>query len=244
MSLADDAPDRDRQEGLPQPQARARLTTVQEASALILAATMLAVVNYHGSLGLPASDPRQLFVWFGVNVVCLFVVPALLVVVFWKRNLAEFGLQLGNWRWWLKPALMFLAVMIPVIVIASRWPSFQDYYPRYGWARHDLRAFLLSEAGWLAYFFAWEFFYRGFLLFTLAPRLGTLAIFIQMLPFVMTHFPKPEAEAFSAIIAGVALGAMSYYGRSCVGTWLLHWTVAALMDAMVVIWPVHPAAIR
>jgi membrane protease YdiL (CAAX protease family) len=242
MSLTEDAPDPNA--ATQRPQGPKRLTTGQEATALVLAATMLAVVNYHGPLGLPASDPHQLFVWFGVNVVCLLVIPALLVTFVWKRSLANFGLSLGDWRWWLKPALAFLAVMVPVIVIASRWPSFQSYYPRYGWARHDVRAFLLSEAGWLAYFLAWEFFYRGFLLFALAPRLGALAIFVQMLPFVMTHFPKPEAEAFSAIIAGVALGAMSYYGRSCVGTWLLHWTVAALMDAMVVIWPVHPPVVQ
>jgi uncharacterized protein len=238
MSLAGDTRDRDAE--MPQPRSRGSLTAVQEAAALVLGATMLAVVNYHGSLGLAPWDRRQLFVWFGVNFVCLFLVPALLVTLVWRRSLSDFGLALGNWRWWLKPALAFLAVMVPVVVIASRWPAFQDYYPRYRWARADMGAFLLSEAGWLAYFFAWEFFFRGFLLFTLAPRLGALAIFVQMVPFVMAHFPKPEAEAFSAIIAGVALGAMSYYGRSFVGTWLLHWTVAALMDAMVVIWPVHP----
>lgn len=212
-------------------------TPVQEATALVLAVAMLTVVHYHGSLGLPASSRWQLFAWFGVNFVCLFLVPAVLVTAVWRRSLADFGVQLGNWRWWLKPALVFLAVMVPVIVLASRWPSFQGYYPRYVWARGDMRAFLLSEAGWLVYFFAWEFFFRGFLLFVLTPRFGWLAIFVQMIPFVMAHFPKPEAEAASAIIAGVALGTMAYYGRSFFGTWLLHWTVAALMDAMVVLWP-------
>ena len=220
------------------PDSTRAFTPMQEATALVICAAMLTVVHYHGMVqGLP--QRWVLFGWFGVNVLCLLVVPCILIKFVWRRDLSEFGLQLGNWKWWGRIALAFIAVMVPVVALASRWPQFQSYYPRYPWARLEPISFVTSELGWLAYFFAWEFFFRGFLLSTLAPRLGTVAIFVQMIPFVMTHFPKPEAEAASAIVAGIALGYMAYYGRSFVGTWLLHWLVAAFMDAMVVLWPLH-----
>ena len=40
--------------------------------------------------------------------------------------------------------------------------------------------------------FAWEFLFRGFLLFALADLFGPYAMWIQTVPFAMAHFGKPE----------------------------------------------------
>jgi len=129
--------------------------------------------------------------------------------------------------------------MLPVLAIASRLPDFHAFYPRYAPARDNAWLLLPSMAGWLVYFLAWEFFFRGFLLFGLGRRVGSLAIFIQMVPFVMAHFPKLETESLSAIIAGIVLGVMAWRGRSFVGPWILHWLVATAMDVLVVFWPLR-----
>ncbi|MCK4323968.1 MAG: CPBP family intramembrane metalloprotease, partial [Armatimonadetes bacterium] len=110
----------------------------------------------------------------------------------------------------------------------------QRYYPRYPWAKTEALSLLLSIVGWGLYFFVWEFFFRGFLLNLLALRYGAFAIVIQMVPFVMMHFPKPEVETFAAIIAGLALGIMCYHGKSFIGAWLLHWGAATLLDQLVI----------
>ncbi len=185
----------------------------------------------------PWREGYGIFGWFALNFICLFVVPALLITVVWRQRLAEYGIQWGQSRTWLRYLLFYAAVVVPVIVLASRTPAFQDYYPRYPLARHEFSAWLAAFIGWGVYFFAWEFFFRGFLLQLVARRYGALAIIVQTIPFTMMHFTKPEMECWSAIVAGVALGLMAYHGRSCLGTWLLHWGCATMMDLLVILWP-------
>lgn len=86
------------------------------------------------------------------------------------------------------------------------------------------------NAGGGAYFFAWEFFFRGFLLFGLEKRLGKLALFVQVVPFVMAHYPKSEVDSLSAIGGGLLFGWLSLRGGSFLGAWLLHWALATAIN--------------
>jgi membrane protease YdiL (CAAX protease family) len=210
-----------------------------EVFALAWCAVGLALVYFRG---MPRSlmPTPALFCWFGANFVILFCLPALVIHFAYRRPLREFGLQWGDAHQWGRYLAAFLLVMIPIVAIISRTPEFQAYYPRCDEARTSVLWAAASAGGWLVYFFAWEWFFRGLLLFSLAPRFGpTLAILIQMIPFAMMHFPKPEAEAWSSLIAGVALGIMAWRGRSFIGTWLLHWLVAQMMDFSVILWPMR-----
>lgn len=209
----------------------------REPAVLLLAAVLLPITYYYAS---PSWVPAryQLFWWFGLSSACLFLVPVFVIRHLWREPLAAYGLGRGEPRIWLRYAVVYALIMLPVLFIASRMPQFQDFYPRYRWARESVVAFLTSEAGWLVYFLAWEFFFRGFLLFAMLRRYPpALAIAVQTVPFVLMHLPKPPAEAFSSLAAGVALGIMAYRGRSVLGTWLLHFFCAALLDFLVIVWP-------
>lgn len=208
------------------------------AVVLTLGTALLAVVHYHARF--PLLDERyRLFAWQGMNFVCLLVVPLLVIKLVFRESLREFGFQLGDVRLWGKYLLLFLAVMIPVAAIASRLPEFNDYYPRYKPMLDNHLLIIPSMAGWLMYFMAWEFFFRGFMLFGLGRKLGPIAIFIQMVPFAMAHFPKLEPEAIASIVAGLALGLMAWKTKSFVGPWLLHFLAATCMDVFVVFWPLR-----
>lgn len=206
---------------------------------LTLAVILLTIVHYHSRLR--GFDPDlRLFAWQGMNFLLLFVVPVIVIKLVFRERLSDYGFRLGEWRVWGKWLLLFLVVFIPVAAIASRLPEFARFYPRYKPMLDNHWLVFVSMAGWLVYFFAWEFFYRGFMLFGLGRHIGALAIFVQMIPFVMTHYPKPELESWAAIIAGVALGLMAWRGKSFVGPWLLHWLSATCMDLFVVFWPLPP----
>lgn len=206
------------------------------ATILSLGVLLLAVVHYT-SLELP---PRlRLFGWFGLNLVLLLGVPLLVIRFVFREHPRDYGFQLGRPDIWGKYLGVFLLVFLPCAVIASRLPEFNHYYPRYHYARLNHMLIIPSIAGWGAYFFAWEFFFRGFMLQGLGRRLGAVAIFIQMVPFTMAHFPKPELESLAAIVAGVALGLMAWRSKSFVGPWLLHWLAATALDVLVVFWPLR-----
>ena len=72
------------------------------------------------------------------------------------------------------------------------------------------------------------------MLFTVARYVGSYAIFIMVIPYVMIHFGKPFAETIGAIIAGIALGTLALRTRSIFGGVLIHVTVALSMDVLAI----------
>jgi CAAX protease family protein len=77
---------------------------------------------------------------------------------------------------------------------------------------------------------ALEFFFRGFLVHGLAPRLGWLSIFVMIVPYNMLHYGKPMPEALVAILGGVVLGTLSLKTRSIWWGAALHIAIALTMD--------------
>jgi membrane protease YdiL (CAAX protease family) len=77
---------------------------------------------------------------------------------------------------------------------------------------------------------AWEFIWRGFLLFGLEPKFGYYAVLFQMIPFVILHNGKPAIETFGAIIAGLALGILALRTRSILYCIITHAGVMFFID--------------
>jgi len=231
-------PSDDRQDTDAQPRGIVALLLDPSVLVLLLSVALLLIVFYHrGDFSwLPERARRARLGWFGLNFVCLFIIPTLFARLVLKRSLADLGLRLGDWKLSLRYAALYGAITIPLILLASRWGDFQGYYGNYAWGRQDIPLLIILEVGWLVYFFAWEFFFRGFMLLTLGERFGPTAIALQTMPFVMMHVTKPEAESFAAIIAGMALGWWAWRTRSFVGPWLLHWLCSATMILSVLFW--------
>jgi len=155
-----------------------------------------------------------------------------------RENPLELGLGLGDCQTWAKYSLLFALLMGTVILIASRADeSFARYYPAYKPARDSHRVFLLYSLSGVFYVLAWEYFFRGFLLFSLEKKYGDFAVVLQMVPFVILHVGKPELEAYSSILGGLILGVLALRTRSMWPCFLIHAFVAVWMDVCVVyIW--------
>ena len=123
-----------------------------------------------------------------------------------------------------------LAVVIPVMLIVAREPDFGSYYPFYKQSSRSYFDWFCWEAMYFLQFFALELFFRGWMLGALRRSLGSSAIFAMALPYCMIHYGKPYLEANGAIIAGIALGSLSMKTKSIYQGFLVHITVAGLMD--------------
>ncbi len=151
-------------------------------------------------------------------------------------RLSDYGVTVGKWKSWGKACLVLFALMVPVLLFASRLEAFQRTYPLFRQAAEGWKSFLTVQAYFGGYWFAWEFFFRGFMLFALARRYGApTAIFIQAIPFTLAHLGKPELEVYASFIAGIALGYLDWRGKSIFPSFLLHWMVALSMDLLAVL---------
>ena len=212
-------------------------TTRDTAIVLLTAAVCLTLNEYLARRdGSGLVDARtqsgQLGAWALVSVVGYVILPVLVTVFVLRRPLRDVGLRTaGIASHWPAYAVLY-SLALPAIVIASFGGAFQAKYPFY-----DLGA---GESFWPHLYVWWflyamqfvalEFFFRGFLLHGIAPRLGWISIFVMVVPYNMLHYGKPMPEAFVAIAGGIALGTLSLKTRSIWWGASLHISIALTMD--------------
>ncbi len=162
-----------------------------------------------------------------------FVIPALAVRFVAKSTLKEHGFSFQGFWSHLKTYLGLYLLMTPLIYLASRHPEFRNIYPFVPEAKDSVTNFLLWEAAYVLQFFCLEFFFRGYLIFTLRRHMSDgLAIAVMVVPYCMIHYHKPVFEAFGAIVAGLVLGWLSLRYKSWMGGAVLHSLVAISLDTL------------
>jgi membrane protease YdiL (CAAX protease family) len=208
-------------------------------------------VRMHGKLtsGLLKFDELLGFAWWAFARIFGYVIPLPLWKLFFPRDsLLDMGLRAKGFfaHAWIYG--LFLAFVLPAMFIVSHQPDFGSYYPFYRNASRSWLDFLLWEGIYFAQFFALEMFFRGWWLGALKTTLGSGAIFAMAVPYCMIHYGKPYLEVNGAIVAGIALGSLSMKTKSIYQGFLVHVTVAGLMDWLSlfhrhalpkVFWPPH-----
>lgn len=170
--------------------------------------------------------------WWGLTRVAGYLLPlALWPLLFRGERRLDCGLRVAGLRQHLWIYATALAVMVPLLLLVRHQPDFGAYYPFYAGAGRSWADFLCWEAIYIAQFFALEAFFRGWWLHA-TRSMGAASILGMVVPYTMIHFGKPWLEVSGAIVAGVVLGSVSARTRSIWAGFLVHATVALLMDVL------------
>jgi len=183
---------------------------------IVIASTMLLLVDeYHTPIGADVfgTAARGLA---AESVLLYLVIPAAIVMLLFRDKIADYGFQFGDWRAGLKWSVGIALALAPALFLAARTPAIQDYYA--GSERSVLDVLLVSGAD----LFAWEFLFRGFLLFGLLRAIGPSAIVLQAVPFAMAHLGKPELETMTTVIGGMGFGWIAWRTNSFFYPFLIH----------------------
>jgi len=85
------------------------------------------------------------------------------------------------------------------------------------------------------YYVAWEFYFRGFLLFGLTERFGAVnAILIQTISSCLIHIGKPEGEIIGSIVVGILFGMIALRSRSIRYVFIIHAAIGVLTDIFII----------
>ncbi len=157
-----------------------------------------------------------------INQTILFLVaPLIFILVVFRESPREYGFTLGDWRAGLVITLGGILLMTPIIwVLAKLDSSSQSYYQS-----------MTANLPWNTFgqIFAWEFMFRGFILFGYARKFGENALWIQAVPFALLHIGKPEIETLSTIFGGFAFGWVAWRTKSFLYPFLIHWYIFTLI---------------
>ncbi len=185
----------------------------------------------HPGMQLQKFDDLYGFGWWAFARSFGYALPFILWKLFYRSDsLLDFGLRTKGFfdHAWIYG--LFLSAVLPAMLIVSQSPDFGTYYPFYKLSSRSWFDFLVWEAMYFVQFFALEMFFRGFWLGVLRRSFGSGAIFVMAVPYCMIHYGKPYLEACGAIVAGIALGSLSMKTRSIYQGFMVHITVAGLMD--------------
>ena len=180
----------------------------------------------------------QDFYLHSINLIVRVFVVLIPVFIIWlikdSNNQPFYGARaLDN----IKPYIIMLLLMIPLIALASTQKDFLLAYPKAkllteipmnGWG--DKWRYLVFELSYGFDFVSIEFFFRGFLILSLLNICGQHCIIPVACFYCAIHFGKPVGEAISSIFGGILLGIVSYQTRSIWGGLLVHLGIAWMME--------------
>jgi hypothetical protein len=202
---------------------------------------------------LPGIPWDQEWLSFLAGFVLVVLVPMALIKWVFGHDLRDYGLglpQKGRGRLAILGAVtLFLASLGPFYAAVND-KGMQATYPLYRGGFASVGEFLVYEAGYLLFFVAIEFIFRGYLLFGLfrigdseaqpntrgvsGPLLfGYYAISISMLSYTAWHLGKPVPELWGTLVWGIATGTLALATRSIWPIVIVHWLLNVILDALI-----------
>ncbi|MDP7646431.1 MAG: CPBP family intramembrane metalloprotease, partial [Candidatus Peribacteraceae bacterium] len=145
--------------------------------------------------------------------------------------LASFGFKKAKWPYNFRLTVVGTFLILAMVYLWSLLPEFQEYYLA-RIPKDNVIAFISITLG--SYYFAEEFFFRGFLLFSLTKKFGSWAIVIQAIPFALFHLGKPTLEIICALFVGLLFGHIAYKTKSFFYPFLIHWGIGVLLAVLMV----------
>lgn len=187
------------------------------------------------------------------NTALLLWPPLCLILFGFRRELSEFGMTAGDIKGGSLAALVGFLLFLPVLYFVARTPDAQSYYlgvllGNRPYGSGAISGLAMSNQGYVGgvidwsrlafhetvfafYMFAWEWFFRGFLLNGLRRLFPAgAAVAIQAVLFCWLHWGKPMPEVYSSLAGGILLGAVALRYRSFLPCFLVHWGVSAAND--------------
>jgi membrane protease YdiL (CAAX protease family) len=190
------------------------------AAVILITSTLLLILSYYQTL---LGDETI------SSLVFYFLIPLAVVLALLREGPRDFGLSLGDWRKGLTFSIVGIAVMAVIIAGLAQLQPFKEYYALGFFGDREARRMLEFAVRQGIYMFSWEFIFRGFMLFGLRDRFGSLAIWIQAIPFAIMHLGKPELETLSTIFGGAAFGYIDLKSRSVLPSVAIHWAIYIMM---------------
>lgn len=216
---------------------------VRQATVMMGGTLLVVIHRYAGSMPFTGADFSgtenfdAIALMFITAFVLFGVVPLLAVRFLLRERLDSFGLCVGDW----KAGLKMVAVSYPFIAVAlllpAAWnPEMREFYPFDKAALYSWEAFTRLEIARVVLFYtAWEFLFRGFMLFGLEKSTGAwIAIAVQTIPSCLWHIGMPTGEIVSSIAGGFLFGIMAVRTRSIIWPFLLHCMIGITLDYFIV----------
>lgn len=169
------------------------------------------------------------------GVLFLGIIPALIGLTLLHKTSVDFGIKAANFLPTLFWILGLSAFLIPMNIIFARKPGNLKIYPQIRAIEWTIKLILINVFTWAAYLLAYEFLFRGFLLFPCERILGYWpAILINTAIYAFVHIPKGMKETLGAIPFGILLCIITFNTGTIWAAFFIHLILALSNDFIAV----------
>jgi len=186
-------------------------TLINNSKKLGIVFTQTTIILYHRILG---------FVLFGL-------IPTLTIIFIFKSSLKKYGLIFQTGFSSVLLILLFGGLFMLINFMHAKSKANLEMYPQIRAKEWNYSLLLVSAFSWIIYLFAYEFMFRGFLLFSCLNEFGILtAIVINVLLYTLAHTTKGIREFLGSIPMGIFLCLISLYFKSFIPAFWIHCCLA------------------
>ncbi len=181
------------------------------------------------------SQPAGVFIHRISGVFLLGILPLCIVTFAFGHSPSEYGLSLSFSPVFLLIAPAVCGISFPILLQYSKSPEANRYAPEAKPQKWTSYYIVLNTLSWIVYLFAYEFFIRGFLLFSLIKLTDSwTAIFLMTSIYTLIHLTRGKGEAASTIIMGILFGLISVYTQSIIIPFMIHAFAALTTDYLLI----------
>ncbi len=151
------------------------------------------------------------------------VIPLLIILIFKHKSLFEYGLNFRNTDYPIVWVILLCSIIILINYPNRVKPDNLKLYPQIRNKEWSYRLLIYSALGWILYLAAYEFLFRGFLLYHCVYAFGIgPAIAINVGIYSLVHIPKGKKEAIGAIPLGLILCILTLKTGNILSAFIIH----------------------
>jgi len=155
------------------------------------------------------------------------LIPIVITLTVLSSNLTKYGILIVNTSQTLLWILLISALIIPMNLIFGKNSENLKKYPQIRAREWNVTLLLVNALSWMAYLFAYEYLFRGLLLFSSVRLFGAWpAIAVNAAIYTIVHFHKGMKETIAAIPFGVVLCVLTFYTQTIWAAFFAHVVLA------------------
>jgi membrane protease YdiL (CAAX protease family) len=167
------------------------------------------------------------------------ILPFLLNKFFLKKNLSFYGLSMGDWRQGIKWSGYSLIVMGIVFSILAYYFGFLKNYSVPTFILGNFANFLFYEFVISLFFvFMYEFYFRGFVLFIFAQKIGWWSVLAQAGIFCILVFSGMGQLSIYSFLPYIVFspfaGIITYKSRSILYSGIVQFVILLILNVLVI----------
>lgn len=159
------------------------------------------------------------------------LIPLVIFSYIQKTSFQLYGINIQNFD----QSLVWIGVFAPLILLVNYFLAAKETnlrnYPQIRIRHWSTKSLIINFTTWMVYLFAYEAFFRGFLLFSFYYTFGfSTAIVVNVILYALAHLSKGRREILGSIPFGIVLCVITLNTGSFLAAFLIHGIMAVSYD--------------